>query len=268
MPNTPPHHSWPHPEVVADLAALRAAVPLTHCITNVVVSNFTANVLLAIGASPAMVHEPAEVADLVPAAGGLLINLGTITTTEADAARIAVRTAREHHVPWVLDPVAVGPLRMRTELARELVAKHPSVIRANPSEVLALAGTTGGPAARGVDATQGPEAALDAGRELAERTGAVVAISGPVDHIVAPGGDVVLVPGGDALLTRVTGTGCALGGLVAAMLAVAPSPLRAAVAAHAVLAAAAERASSSARGPGTFAVGLLDELSRIEHHGA
>ncbi|MDO9410621.1 hydroxyethylthiazole kinase [Patulibacter sp.] len=255
--------AWPHPEVVGDLASLRAAAPLTHCITNVVVSNVTANVLLAAGASPAMVHAPEEAGDLAAIAGGLLINLGTVTAEQGEAARVAVAAAVAHGVPWVLDPVAVGPLPMRTALAHELLERRPAVIRANASEVLALAGGTGG---RGVDATSGPEAAVDAARGLAERTGAVVAISGPVDLLVTPGG-VVEVPGGDGLLTRVTGAGCALGALVASFLAVAPDALRAATAAHAVIAVAAERASGAARGPGSFAVGLLDELSRLETPG-
>jgi hydroxyethylthiazole kinase len=264
--------TWPHPELAEDLTALRDASPLTHCITNVVVSNFTANVLLAAGASPAMVHAPEEVADLAAVAGGLLVNLGTVTAEQGEAARIAVRTANEHGVPWVLDPVAIGPLSMRTALARELAADRPTVVRANASETLALARALGiaeagaGGEARGVDSTAGPEAAVQAARGLAAETGAVVAVSGPVDHLVSPDGSVLHVRGGDELLTRVTGAGCALGALVAAFLAVAPDALRAATAAHAVLATAAERASSAARGPGSFAVGLLDELSRVDPH--
>jgi hydroxyethylthiazole kinase len=272
MTDATPTRHWPQPEVAQDLAALRQASPLTHCITNVVVANVTANVLLATGASPAMVHAPEEVADLAAVAGGLLVNLGTVTAEQGEAARIAVRTANEHGVPWVLDPVAVGPLSMRTALARELVAERPAVVRANASEVLALARAAGiaevgaGGEARGVDSTAGPEAALAAARGLAAETGAIVAVSGPVDHLVSPDGSVVRVPGGHELLTRVTGAGCALGALVAAFLAVAPDPLRAAAAAHAVLAVAAERAASGARGPGSFAVGLLDELSRVDPH--
>ena len=38
----------------------RTRSPLTHCMTNDVVQTFTANVLLALGASPAMVIEAEE----------------------------------------------------------------------------------------------------------------------------------------------------------------------------------------------------------------
>ncbi len=47
------------PEAVyAVLSQVRAQQPLTHCITNMVAANTTANVLLALGASPLMAHAP------------------------------------------------------------------------------------------------------------------------------------------------------------------------------------------------------------------
>ena len=42
------------------LGTMRTRVPLVHCLTNHVVTNFTANVLLAAGAAPAMIHDPEE----------------------------------------------------------------------------------------------------------------------------------------------------------------------------------------------------------------
>ena len=71
----------------------------------------------------------------------------------------------------------------------------------------------------------------------------------------------VHVTGGSLLMTKVTGVGCALGALTAAACAVTDDPVLAAVTATAGLCAAAELAASSARGPGSFAVHLLDELS-------
>ena len=45
------------------LAALRESTPLVHCMTNYVAMNSTANLLLATGASPAMLHAAEEVAE-------------------------------------------------------------------------------------------------------------------------------------------------------------------------------------------------------------
>jgi hydroxyethylthiazole kinase len=252
--------SWPDESVVTDLARLRERAPLTHCFTNLVVTNFTANLLLAAGASPAMVFAVEEVADFAALAGGVLINVGTVTATEAQAMRVTVRAAGAAGTPWVLDPVAVGGLRLRTDLARDLAGQAPSIIRGNASEILTLAGEAGG--GRGVDSTATAEQAVDAAAALAVSTGAVVAVSGEVDHIT-DGDRVVQVPGGHVLLTRVTGVGCGLGALMAAFLAVSDSPLDAASAASAVMAQAGSAAAATARGTGSFAVALLDELTRL-----
>jgi len=237
------------------LADLRVAPPLVQCITNAVVTNFTANALLALGASPAMCDIPGEAGLFAGIAGGVLVNLGTPTAEQRDAAREAVAAG----TPWVLDPVAVGALPVRTALARELLEARPAIVRGNASEILALAGAGAG--GRGVDSTDSPEAALDAARALAVRTGGTVAVSGPVDLIV-DADRVARVSGGSVLLTRVTGGGCALGAAMAALLAVTDA-FTAATTASAIWAVASERAEAASGGPGSFAVAFLDALAAI-----
>jgi hydroxyethylthiazole kinase len=241
---------------VEALAALRDSPPLVQCITNAVVTNFTANALLALGASPAMCDIPGEAGLFAGVAGGVLVNLGTPTAEQRDAAREAVATG----TPWVLDPVAVGALPVRTALAHELLEARPAVIRGNASEILALAGAGAG--GRGVDSTDTPDAALDAARALARRTSATVAVSGAVDLIV-DADRTMPVPGGSILLTRVTGGGCALGAAMAALLA-ASEPFAAAVTASVIWAVASERAEAVSTGPGSFAVAFLDALAAIQ----
>lgn len=248
---------WPHPDIQADLAALRRRVPLTHCLTNTVASGFTANVLLAAGASPAMVIAVEEAGAFAAVADSVLINTGTITKASAAAMDCAAAAAAQAGRPWVLDPVAAGVLPWRTGIAASLLRHRPAVIRGNASEILALAGADGG--GRGVDSTASSADALSAAQELAARTGAVVAVSGAVDY-VTDGAEVVEIAGGDPLMTRVVGTGCALGALIAAFLGAGAAPIRAAVAASAVFARAGEQAAAWARGPGSFAPAFLDEL--------
>lgn len=65
--------------------AVRDAAPLTQCMTNAVVTGFTANVLLAVGASPAMVDSLEEGPIFAGIADGLLINVGTVTAATAEA---------------------------------------------------------------------------------------------------------------------------------------------------------------------------------------
>ena len=250
-------------ELAAAFAEVRANGPLVQCITNTVVTNFTANALLAAGAAPAMVDIVGEAGDFARVAGGVLVNLGTPTPEQRTAAREAVAAAGEAGTPWVLDPVAVGALKVRTELAAELVEERPAAVRGNASEILVLAGTGAG--GRGVESTDTPEAARAGAEELPRRTGAVVAVSGERD-LITDGATTVLVTGGDALLTLVTGAGCALGALVTAFIAGRGgySVLAAVTAAHVAYGLAAERAAAQAEGPGSFAVALLDALHNLQ----
>ncbi|MFF2496602.1 hydroxyethylthiazole kinase [Agromyces sp. NPDC058064] len=243
------------------LDRLRESPPLVQCITNTVVTNFTANALLAVGAAPAMVDIVGEAGAFARVASAVLVNLGTPNPQQRDAAREAVAAAREAGTPWVLDPVAIGALPIRTALAHELVEFGPTAIRGNASEILALAGDGAG--GRGVDAADSTEAAAGAAALLAERFGAVVAVSGPVD-LITDGARTARIANGDALLTRVTGGGCALGAVTAAFLAAGDDPFEATVAANLVYTVAAELAAEGASGPGSFAPRFVDALAAVD----
>ncbi|KPG82424.1 hydroxyethylthiazole kinase [Frigoribacterium sp. RIT-PI-h] len=249
------------PIVQAALDELRAREPLVQCITNSVVAGVTANSLLALGAAPAMVDVPVEAALFAPLAGGLLVNLGTPHSDQMAAALEAADAARHASTPWVLDPVAIGTLPVRTALAHRLLDKQPTIVRGNASEILALAG--GGAGGRGVDSSYHPDEALEHGTVLARSAGTVVAISGPVD-LVTDGQRTVRIANGHPLLTRVTGGGCVLGAVMAAFAAVHDDAFEATVAAVTVYTVAAEVAAERSTGPGTFAVHLLDALSAID----
>ena len=244
------------------LAAVRNTAPLVQYMTNTVVMNFTANVLLATGASPAMADVPSEAGSFTRLASALLINLGTPYAEQRQAMLESAPVALEAGVPWVLDPVAVGALPLRTNLAVELLGHKPTAIRGNPSEIMALAGAgTGG---RGVDAVDSPDQAIEAARMLANRHHSVVAVSGKSD-LITDGTTDLRLGNGDERLTEITGGGCALGALTAAFLAIHQSnPLHAAAAATAVDTIAAEVAADGAPGPGTFAVRLLDALNELD----
>ena len=247
------------------LDALHGETPLVHCVTNLVATTFSANALLALGASPAMVEDPEEAGELAAVAGALVINTGPMSPARADGMHAAVVAARGAGTPWLLDPVGVGPLTMRTRVAGHLLDLGPTVVRGNASEILALAGREGG--GRGVDATATVEDAGDAADELARRRGTVVAVSGAVDRLT-DGTTVHRVAGGHPVMGRVTAMGCALGALTAAFLAAARTTgddaLTAAVAAHAAVGACGAAAGASARGPGSFVPAWLDELAALD----
>ncbi|GAA3634287.1 hydroxyethylthiazole kinase [Kineosporia mesophila] len=242
------------------LTRVRRQTPLVQCITNDVVVNFTANVLLAVGAAPAMVDIPEESGGFAQAAGGVLINLGTPHAERRAAMEVAAVSAQQAGTPWVLDPVAIGALPVRTELAHRLYDVGPTIVRGNASEILALAGAGAG--GRGVDATSTVGDAVRAAGEIAQKTGGVVAVSGPVD-LITDGRRSVRLANGHVWLTRVTGGGCALGAVMAAFAAVESDTFAATTAAVLVYTVAAEQAAAVAGGPGSFAVAFLDALASV-----
>lgn len=246
------------------LTTLRQSPPLVGCITNSVVTNFTANVLLALGAAPAMVDIVGEAGPFAAVSSAFLINLGTPTPEQRLAAVEAAESANDAGTPWVLDPVAIGVLQHRTASAHALVQLCPTVVRGNASEIIALAGAGSG--GRGVDAADEVDAALEAAHSIAERFGSVVAISGAVDAVVSQD-SVLRVGGGSEMLTRITGGGCALGAVIGAFVAAGRSlgisDQEAVAASHLVYSAAAEIAAANSAGPGSFQIAFLDALSAV-----
>lgn len=271
----------PMPEILPlsvaadELVRFRASAPLVHLLTNEVVQEITANVLLAAGASPAMIVAEEEVAPFAAISGALLINVGTLYPARLSAMRLAVATAAQTGVPWTLDPVAVGVLAYRTRFCCELLEQRPAAIRGNASEVLALAGAAGladgveggGHAGgRGVDTLSSSDVAIDAAQQLARMSGAIVAVTGRTDYIT-DGDAVWATPWGHPLMTRVVGAGCALSALVAAFTAGAANAanrLNAVAAACAVAGLCGEWAAAGCDGPGSFKGAFLDALYRLD----
>ncbi|SQI36976.1 Hydroxyethylthiazole kinase [Leminorella richardii] len=249
--------------IAADaLARLRERTPLIHCLTNQVVQSFTANVLLALGGSPAMVVARQEVAEFSAIADALLVNVGTLHDEQRKAISLAVVAANQAGVPWVLDPVAVGGLSYRTEFCRTLLEQGPAAIRGNASEIIALAGkTTSG---RGVDSADVSLDALSSALSLAQQTGAVVAVTGDVDY-VTDGRLTYALPYGSPLMTKVVGTGCALSAAVAAFIAQKDGErLEQVASACMVMAACGGMAAAEVGGPGSFVPRFLDLLYQLE----
>lgn len=244
---------------------VRGASPLVHGITNYVAMDVTANALLAIGASPAMVHAEEEVADFAALADSLVINIGTLSAGWVKSMYVAARHMGERGKPWVLDPVGAGATPYRTDVARNLARLGPTVIRGNASEILAVAGVA--QETRGVDSVHGSEGVVEVARQLANDLSCTVAVTGAVDY-VTDGGRVVGVANGDPMMTKVTALGCAATSLVAAFLAVEDDPVDAAVAALGVLGVCGERAAAESPGPGTLRWRLLDRLHTFDREAA
>lgn len=258
----------PHPHAAtttaygALLERMRHESPLVQCITNYVAMNYAANVLLAAGASPAMVHAPEEAGEFAALAGAVTINIGTLSSDWLGGMRLAARAANENGRPWVLDPVAHFATVFRRRAVAELLALQPTVIRGNASEIMALAGDAS--AGRGVDAGDSVERAEASAMALSQTSRAIVAVTGALDF-VTDGQRAVRIGGGSAWMPQVTAMGCALTGLVGAFAAAAPEdPFLATVTALACFSVAGTQAGLASAGPGSFAWRFLDTLAALD----
>ncbi|MEO1537761.1 MAG: hydroxyethylthiazole kinase [Pseudomonadota bacterium] len=244
----------------AAFGEMRKQAPLVHCITNYVAMNIAANVTLAAGASPAMIHAPEEVADFVPIVGALTVNIGTLSPLWVEGMKGAAVAASGANVPWVLDPVAHFATPYRAQVALDLLALKPTVVRGNASEIIALAGGAG--SGKGVDSGDSVSDAESAAQALAASQGCIVAVSGAVDF-VTDGTRSARITGGSDLMPKITALGCSLTALVGAYCAVAPG-FDATVAAFLHFAEAGERAGAGVQGPGSFSVAFLDTLHNLQ----
>ncbi len=244
-----------------NLSALRSQKPLIHNITNYVVMNYTANALLAMGASPVMAHAPNEVEDMVAFAGALVLNIGTLTDDWIASMIKAGKKASGLQTPIILDPVGSGATPLRTDSAKKIIDQtRVSVIRGNASEILSLRHAAS--KTKGVDSIHAVEEAAKTATVLATELGTTLAITGPVD-LITDGSRVIRVANGHPLMGFVTGTGCTATATIGAFLAVDDDPVSATATALAYFGLAGEVAGQNAGAPGSFMIQMLDALYTI-----
>ncbi len=244
-----------------NLALVRELRPLIHNITNFVVMNYTANALLAMGASPVMAHSQDEVAEMTGLSGALVLNIGTLSKDWVEAMIISGRTANVKKIPVVFDPVGSGATTFRTDSSKRIIREVAlDVIRGNASEILSLG--QAGAATKGVDSVHSVDDASKTAIALAGELTTTLAITGPVD-LVTDGERVIQVYNGHPMMAYVTGAGCAATAVIAAFCAVDDDPAYAAATALAFFGLAGELAGQKADAPGSFMIELINALYRI-----
>ncbi|MHB1326036.1 MAG: hydroxyethylthiazole kinase [Thermoleophilia bacterium] len=242
------------------LARIRQKAPLIHNITNFVVMNSSANILLAIGASPVMAHCRAEVEEMTSMASALVLNIGTIQEDWLESMICAAKTANNVGIPVILDPVGAGATRLRTEAIEKIMENcFISVLRGNCSEILSLGSAD--IKTKGVDTSLSlSDRTVDAARQMAIDKKCIIAISGEEDCIT-DGNRVFRVRNGQPVMTRVTGIGCGLSAVTAAFCAVADNNLTLATAsAFGYYGLCGDLAVKTSDKPGSFEVAFIDHL--------
>ena len=264
-------------KVIEAVQQLRTDSPLTQCITKVVTVKDCANAVLAVGGSPIMANEPEEAEEITGIANSLLINIGTLTTSQVETMKKSAKKAVQSNIPLVLDPVGVGISKIRNQTPIDIITESkPTIIRGNLSEIKAIAMLYGildeCTKAKGVDVAEtdviNEETISDQAvlvKNIASKLNTVIAVSGPID-IISDGESVYTIRNGDAMMSRITGTGCMLGCVIASYAAIT-TPLVAAITGTLVMGIAGQKAAikveTDGRGTGSFGVDLIDELSLL-----
>ncbi|HSG06540.1 MAG TPA: hydroxyethylthiazole kinase, partial [Nitrospiria bacterium] len=252
-----PMSNWKKKYVEMDMI-IREKRPMIHHITNYVVMNVTANVTLAMGASPVMAHANEEVEDMVVFASAHVLNPGTLSPHWITAMLKSGKKAKELGIPIILDPVGAGATSLRTDTCMQILEEvRPDVIRGNQAEVMILGGEDA--QIQGVDSLETGEAPVEAFKALARKTGAVICVTGPIDH-VTDGETTFRIENGHSMMGNVTGTGCSASTAVAVYCAAGGATAEACAMGLAVFGACGELAGEECRGPGSFQVAILDAL--------
>jgi len=239
---------------------VKAKKPLIHHITNFVVMNDTANLTLALGASPVMAHAKEEVEDMTTLSDALVLNVGTLTKEWIESMILSAKIANKKGIPVILDPVGAGATSFRTEMSFQILEScRVSILRGNNGEISTLAGFK--THVKGVDSLQGADP-MQVVRDAALKFNCVVVVTGKED-VVSDGKRTVVISNGHELLTTITGSGCMVTTAIAVVSAVHTDLLESAVSALSIFGIAAEIAATKAKGPGSFKVYLFDHIHKL-----
>ncbi|OPH38686.1 Hydroxyethylthiazole kinase [Moraxella lacunata] len=246
------------------LPQIRTQNPLIHNITNIVSAHFSANGLLALGASPIMSGVYDEMRQLAGITHALTLNLGAPSREQVRAMIEAGQAMNELGKPVVLDPVGVGASSYRQDVTHEILANvKVALIRGNAGEMAQLAGVEW--SSRGVDAGHGDGSQLaHIAKTCAQKYQTTVALSGATDYI-SDGDKLIAVHNGTPLFPKITASGCLLGVVCGAFLAVHDDTLLGVLDAVLTYTIAGELASDGLgeSQSGTFYTKLIDKLGEI-----
>lgn len=256
------------------LENVRKKTPLVHFITNYVTVNDVANMMLACGGSPIMSDDKKDVEDITSICNALVINIGTLNERSIESMVLAGKKANALGHPVILDPVGAGASKFRTETTFRLMKEIQfAVIRGNISEIKTVYSGSG--STKGVDADVADTVTDDNladtaefAKELSKTTGAIIAITGAID-VIADAEHAYVARNGVADMSKITGTGCMLDGVIAGYVAAnMENPTNAVVAAIAAEGLCGEIAGAKVHaeesGTSSLRMYLIDAMSRLD----
>ena len=231
--------------------------PLVYQLTSSVAGPWQAEVTAAIGARPILSCHLDEAREIASQADGLLLNAGMPTPPSPEVfeeALVGLRPGR----PCLVDPVGYGATAWRRGWIDGLLRSRPLAVKGNGAEMALLGGGEG--EMRGVEGVEARGVELSLARLVRSGRTDLAVATGAEDRLFFAEG-LWAVRGGSPFLPALPGSGCCLGSVMVACLAVA-EPLAAALAALVAFRLAAARAGGE-RGPSAFRGAFTDALAAL-----
>ena len=209
--------------------------PIVHFITNYVTCNACANITLAVGGSPIMADEIDEMEEMVSIANALVINIGTINKRTFQSMLMAGKKANQLNIPVILDPCGVGATTLRKTAIKEILSSiKVSVIKGNYGEIATIYKMLGLDKMQEEAKSQGVDNnfkgklndILAISKFLAKHLNCIVCATGKID-ITTDGNSVLQCRYGNKIMSKITGCGCMLNGIVACCCAIDKNYLQA-----------------------------------------
>ncbi|MDO4793873.1 MAG: hydroxyethylthiazole kinase [Filifactor alocis] len=244
--------------------------PCVHYMTNPVTANDVANAVLSVGGVPVMADYIEEVEDITVRSSALVLNMGMLSAEKLISMMVAGKAANRNGIPVILDPVGCMASKFRRDSVAKLLREvRFAVIKGNCSEMLGICGKK--TKSKGVDAFEGADTGREERRVLAEKIskkyGCIAVITGEED-IVAKEESIYLLRNGDERMTRITGVGCMLSGLIGACVGANPGKeMEATLLACVMMGIAGQLARRSTEetggGIGSMRIAMMDALSTM-----
>ena len=235
--------------------------PLVLHYTNEVTINDCANITLAIGASPLMSYSYEEVDQIVSIASSVVINIGTMNSSNIDLFVNAGKAANKYNKPIILDPVGIFATESRSDLTSRLLNEIKfDVIKGNVSEIKYIDGLDVN--GQGVDSFDDGENVDEIIKTIAKKLDTVIVATGKVDTI-SDGIKVARVSNGSKKLKSVTGTGCMSASLIGSFLGACENTFEAATMGILSMSLAGEIADKTNPSIGSYRVLLMDTVYEL-----
>jgi hydroxyethylthiazole kinase len=249
-------------KVHAILKKVRQINPVVYNIISEHDACFTANSLLAFGASPIINGAVEEVAELTGKADAVILNINLPEQVLFNKITTVGKTANKHKIPLIYDAAGAISSSYRKQLSQQLLNEFsPSVIRGDAFEIVHLIEENSGKSAERIELNSNKcELALQAAIQLS----AIIVITGR-EHIVSDGISTYIVHNSDALLAKLAASDSLLTAIIGSCAAVEKNLIEATVSALLYNGVAAEIAANKTegQGPGNFQIEFINQLALI-----